>query len=198
MSESFVVLWTLERCRWLQRVRDHGPLEVIFGGPHRSLPTIESVTIGDAIYPVCVIDGTIHVIARMHVSSLVPPEEYVAVHFGFTRLPGQMWDVLYQELKRSGPDFGHRFPTTCCDRAATSVNGSDIRFDRPISAHQMQTLTFGPKPGREKPLKGLTSGRLRSVFSLQGHVRRLSAPSAAVFEACVGEAPRVETRGNSA
>ena len=55
MANSFVVLWTLERCRWLQRVGDKGPLEVIFGGPHTSMPSIAALRAGDRIKGV--IDG---------------------------------------------------------------------------------------------------------------------------------------------
>jgi hypothetical protein len=51
MPDSLVVLWSLERCRWLRRVQDRMPLEVIFGGPHTSLPSLRNVSIGDTIYP---------------------------------------------------------------------------------------------------------------------------------------------------
>jgi hypothetical protein len=181
MANAFAVLWTLERCRWLQRVEDHGPLEVVFGGPHISLPSIDAIRVGDVIFPICVVSGALHVIARMEVAELLSPEDYVHTRLGLARQTNRMWDDLFHELKRTNPGFGHRLPTTCCDRAAAGVRGSELRFDRPLSSEQLDALTFGPKPGREKPLKGVTDGKLRNVFAFHGHVRRLSEQSAAIF-----------------
>ena len=185
MPSSFAVLWTLERCRWLQRAQDRGPLEVIFGGPHTSLPSIDAVSVGDAIYPICIVSGELNVIARIDVSDIMSPDEYVQARLGFTRPATRMWDELFQEFKRSSPGFGHRLPTTCCEKAAVG-SGTELLFSRAISAHQLETLTFGPKPGRERPLKGVSDGRLRNVFAFQGHVRRLSEKSAGVFAEYVG------------
>jgi hypothetical protein len=184
MPDSWVVLWTLERCRWLQRVGDEGPLEVIFGGPHTSMPSIEAVRVGDRIYPVSVNEGALCVIAAMKVESLISPEDFVRQKLGIVCPPDKMWDQLFRELKQSQPSVGHRVPFTCADLAAVGTGGSRIRFDRNVPGADLPAITLGSKPGREQPLKGVIDGRLKNNFSLQGHVRRLSEKSAEMFAAC--------------
>lgn len=182
MQNSYVTLWTLERCKWLHQVGDQGPLEVIFGGVHTSLPSLGAVAIGDVIYPVAVKEGGLCVIARMEVESLVEPDDYISAKQGFTRPPTDMWDKLFHDLKRTrAKDVGHRFPTTCSDIAAVGF-GSDIRFDRILRCDLLNQIMLGPKPGREQAIKGVKDGRLLNNYSLQGHVRRLSASSAEHFE----------------
>jgi hypothetical protein len=181
MLNSFVVLWTLERCRWLQRVGDLGPLEVVFGGPHTSMPSLDALRAGDRIYPVFVSGGALHVLAGMSVEAIVSPDDFVRQRLGITRPPGRMWDQLFCELKQSQPSVGHRIPITCADRAAVSSNGSPIRFDRTLNAADLAAIKLGPRLGHEQPLKGVVDGQLKNNFSLQGHVRRLSAQSAGLF-----------------
>jgi hypothetical protein len=187
MPDSFVVLWTLERCRWLQRVGDKGPLEVVFGGPHTSMPSLDAVRAGDSIYPVFVSDGALHVIAGMRVEAFVLPDDFVRQRLGITCPPGTMWDQLFGELKQSQPSVGHRVPTTCADLAAVGSNGSPIRFDRTLNADDLVAIKLGPRPGHEQPLKGVIDGQLKNNFSFQGHVRRLSAQSAELFSALLQE-----------
>jgi hypothetical protein len=181
MANSFVVLWTLERCRWLQRVGDKGPLEVVFGGPHTSMPSIAALRTGDSIYSVFVSGGALHVIAGMSVEALVPPDDFVRQRLGITCPPGMMWDQLFCELKQSQPSVGHRIPITCADLAAVSSKGSPIRFDRALNAADIAAIKLGPRPGHEQTLKGVVDGQLKNNFSLQGHVRRLSTQSAELF-----------------
>ena len=180
VPDCFVVLWTVERCRWLKRVGDRGPLEVIFGGPHMSLPSIQSLAPGDTVCPVVVVDGGLFIVAGMQVNNLVPPEEFVRDHLGVAPGPHTMWDEFFDELKRERPSVGHRVPTTCADLAAVGVNGSEIRFDRKVPEQCLSLLHLGPKPGRERPLKAVVNGQLKNNFSLVGHVRRLSTGSAEI------------------
>ena len=182
MSEAFVVLWSLERCRWLKKVRDTGPLEVIFGGPHTSQPSLDSVSEGDVIYPICVQSGTLHLIARMTVQSLVPPEEFVQMRWGISRPQGRMWDEVFRECQISRASVGHRLPITCCDIAAVGQSGSDIRFDRTFPGELLESLRFGPTPSKERPLSGVADGKLKSSLTFQGHVRRLNFVSAELFD----------------
>jgi hypothetical protein len=181
MADSYVVLWSLDRCRWLQRVNDRGPLEVVFGGPHQSQPSISAVAIGDTIYPIFIQGGILHIVAAMTVQSLSSPEDYLRTRFGIVVPPSKMWDALFQELKRSRPSLGHRLPVTCADTAALSDAGSDIRFERKVPGELLEGITLGPRPGHEQPLKGVSNCKLSNNFSLQGHVRRLSSDSARVF-----------------
>src|ERR1044071_3952735 len=190
MPNSFVTLWTLDRCRWLQSVSDSGPIEGVFGGPHTSLPALNSVIVGDTIYPVTVKKGNLHVLARLPIDELVDPDNYVETRLNLARphraarlgTYQEMWDISYHELRRSHPEIGHRFPTTCCDVAAVGRSGSEIRFDRVLPEQCLPRIMLGPRPGKELPLKGVEEGRLKNNFSLQGHVRRLSQESAVMFE----------------
>ena len=180
MPDTFTILWTIDRCRWLQKVRDSGPIEVIFGGPHTSQPSLEAVRVGDTLVPVAVMDGALHLLARLEVTQFLPPDGFVRQRFGLEAGPSEMWDTRFQELKRSHPEVGHRVPITCADVAAVG-SGSSIRFDRILPSSSLESLRLGPKPGREKPIRGIVDGRLQNNLSFQGHVRRLSAESAALL-----------------
>jgi hypothetical protein len=180
MAEAYVVLWTVERCRWLQRIRDEGPIEVVFGGPHTSQPSIAAVRQNDVIYPVAVLDGALRLIAQLTVDTVLSPERFVRERLGIELGPGEMWDTLFHDLKKSRPDVGHRVPITCADEAAVG-RGTNIRFDRSFPGDALGFLRLGPKAGKEKPLLGVVDDRLKNNFSLQGHVRRLSGHSAALF-----------------
>jgi hypothetical protein len=177
MAEAYTVLWTVERYRWLRRVGDEGPIEVVFGGPHTSLPSIAGVRPGDSIFPVAVIDGSLRLIAHLTVDRILSPEQFVLERFRLVLRPGQTWDMFFHELEKTRPDIGHRVPTTCADQAAVG-QGTAIRFDRIFPGADLTHLRFGPKASKERPLTGITDDRLTNSFSLQGHVRRLSADSA--------------------
>ena len=178
MAESFVILWTQERIRWLQRVKDFGPLEVIFGGPHISMPAIDHVSLGDCLYPVAVRGGKVFLLAGMKVQAIEPPDEFVRNRFGLERPAGCMWAEFFRWLKTKQPSVGHRIPFTCADSAAIGDQGSPFQFDRVVPPDLLEQLRFGQSSGRELPLKGFVDGQLKNNFSLQGHVRRLSQESA--------------------
>src|SRR5262245_28666099 len=82
MPEAFTVLWTKERCRWLQRVGDRGPLTVVFGGPHLSQPSIAHVRPGDTLFPILVADRTLYVTASLTVREVVPADLFVRDQLG--------------------------------------------------------------------------------------------------------------------
>jgi len=185
MSEAFVTLWSLDRCRWLSRAGDVGPIEVIFGGPHISLPSLAAVRPGDTIFPVSVRDGALFVVAQLLVQRLMPPEEYIRERHGIDAKPNTLWDSMLKDLEKSRPTIGHRFPTTCADSAAVGI-GSEIRFDRMFPSVELHALRLGPKTGKEKALSGLVEGSLKSSHAFQGHVRRLSSESARALEELVG------------
>lgn len=63
MGNSYVTMWAKFWIRRIQLAQDKGPLEVIFGAPHISLPSISHVVPGDRIYPIFVNRGAIFVIA---------------------------------------------------------------------------------------------------------------------------------------
>lgn len=183
MRDHFTTLWTKERRRRLEREGDRGPIEVIFGGPHISQPNLDSVKIGDVIYPVLVDEGRLIVAARLEIEARMDPRDFVRSRLGFDAPQTAMWDELYAEVHHSHPAFGHRFPTTCCEVAAAGSRGSDIRFDRSLPGKLLGQIRLGPRPGREAPLRNVEGGFLKNHLGFHGHVRRLSAASAVEFEA---------------
>lgn len=179
MTESYVLLWSQDRIKWLKKVKDHGPLEVIFGGPHISQPAIDRLVEGDYVYPVSVSKGRLFVIAQLKVQAFADPDAYVRNRFG-ARDRNQSWSGFRSVLPDQGAAIGHRAPWTCADLAACGI-GTEFVWDRAVSAKQLVELRFGPKPGREQALKGINDGLLSSSLSLQGHLRRASCETAAIL-----------------
>ncbi len=170
-----VVLWSQERVQWLRRCGDDGPLEVIFGGPHISQPSLAKIRIGDVICPVWVKEGQLHVLGALRVQRILAPETYLMERWGFQRERGLTWSNVRNSAE--GRRFGHRVPHTCADLAAAGT-GTMLRWDRAVPAEALAALRFGPKPGKEVALKDVSDGLLTRSLSLQGHVRRACAETA--------------------
>lgn len=169
-----VVLWSQERVQWLRRCGDDGPLEVIFGGPHISQPSLAKIRIGDVICPVWVKEGQLHVLGALRVQRILAPETYLMERWGFQRERGLTWSDVQNSAE--GKRFGHRVPHTCADLVGT---GTMLRWDCAVPAEALAALRFGPKPGQEVALKDVSDGLLTRSLSLQGHVRRASTETAA-------------------
>jgi hypothetical protein len=183
MSNAYVCLWTKARCAWLRRVRDSGPLFVLFGGPHISLPSMAHVKVGDTVFPVWVTDGQLRVVARMQVGRLITLAEYASEYLRLGSLPVGPVDPSFPQQH---PELGHRAPFGCIDQVAIASEGTPFNFERSIAPEELPRLRFGPKPGKEKGLTGLQDGRLLSSLSFQGHVRRASEQTRKILAAaCV-------------
>jgi hypothetical protein len=182
MSNSYVTLWTQSYCKGLQRVDDHGPLSVMFGGPHGSLPSVAHLKPGDWVYPVMISAGSLFVVGRMRIAAIIPYEDY-ARDRGKISVTGEgRWVATANGFRRIHPQPGHRSPPgNCIDHVAIGESGTPLRFDNAIPGDALATLQFGSKAGREQPLRGIAGGRLMHSLPLQGHYRRLSEESAAVF-----------------
>jgi len=174
---SYFILWPTDWCKRLLQVKDFGPLEVVYGGPHTSVPPLGKVVVGDLVYPVSIKNGELFILGRMEVERITEAEVYLKEQ-NITKPCGEMWDTLSSELLKKRPDLGHRIPRTCIDNVATG-NGTGFRFDFGVPAEIVDNLRFGPKPGWEKGLSRSKDGKLSHV-ALQGHYRRLSTDSAAV------------------
>ena len=174
---SYFILWPADWCKRLLQANDFGPLEVVYGGPHTSVPPLGKVKIGDLIYPVSIRNGELFILGRMQVERIAKAEVYLREQ-NITKHCGQMWDTSASELLKNRPDLGHRIPRTCIDNVATG-SGTGFRFDFIAPAEVVDNLRFGPKPEQEKSLSKSKDGKLSHV-SLQGHYRRLSADSAVV------------------
>ncbi|MBF9142095.1 hypothetical protein [Hymenobacter properus] len=174
---SYFILWPTDWCKRLVQVNDYGPFEVVYGGPHTSVPSLGKVAAGDFIYPVSIKNGELFILGRMQVERITEADVYLKEQ-NIIRPYGEMWDTLATELLKTRPDLGLRIPRTCIDNVATG-NGTKFRFDFSVPTEVADKLLLGPKAGQEKGLSKSKDGKLSHV-ALQGHYRRLSADSAAI------------------
>ena len=182
MSNSYVTLWTQGYCKGLQRADDRGPLSVMFGGPHTSPLSVAHLKPDDWVYPMMISAGSLFVIGRMRIAAIIPYEDF-ARDRGKISVTGEgRWVATANGFRRIHPHPGHRSPSgSCIDHVAIGESGTPLRFDNAIPAAALATLRFGPKAGREQPLKGIAGGRLMHSLPVQSHYRRLSEESAAVL-----------------
>ncbi|OUJ71923.1 hypothetical protein [Hymenobacter crusticola] len=171
---AYFVLWPNDWCKRLLQAGDNGPLQVLYGGPHTSVPSLGKVAADDLIYPVMVKEGQLYILGCLQVTHITEAEAYLQVHNINT--VDTMWDTSAPKLLKQQPMLGHQVPRTCVDHAATG-SGTRIRFDCNLSAETVSQLRLGPKIGQEKALAIGTDGKI-SAIPLQGHYRRLSADSA--------------------
>ena len=79
---GYITFWSKEHVRTLERAKDTGPLSVIYGGPHTKMPSIAAVKPGDILYPACIRDGTLCVMARLEVEAVEPALDYLMREVG--------------------------------------------------------------------------------------------------------------------
>ena len=172
---SYFVLWPNDWCKLLAKANDAGPLQVIYGGPHISVPSLGKVKVGDTIYPIIIKSGQLFIIGQMQVERITQAEVYLQEQ-NINRLDNNMWDTSAPKLIKQQPELGHRIPRSCIDDAATG-SGTHFRFDFQVPTETISSLQFGPKPGQEKSLSINQEGKISHV-AFQGHFRRLSVNSA--------------------
>lgn len=83
--QSYVVLWSRDRCREVRRAGDEGkPLEVVYGGAHTSQPLLSRYRVrrGHRLYPISVHQGALLIIAGMTVEEIIDWREYVVRFLG--------------------------------------------------------------------------------------------------------------------
>jgi hypothetical protein len=185
ISDTHVVMWTQDRVKWLRRVGDEGPLEVIFGGPHLSQPSIDNVRVGDVICPLAATNGRLFILGKLLVQQLLDPDEFVERQLGLKRGAAATWNEFRTRLPDGGRGVGHRIPHTCADLAAWG-SGSSLQWDRVVPPEVLESLRFGPKPGRETSLKGVEGGILKRASSFHGHVRRASKETGELLRDLIG------------
>jgi hypothetical protein len=172
---SYFVLWPNDWCKLLAQANDAGPLQVIYGGPHISVPSLGEVRVDDLIYPIIIKSGQLFIIGRMQVERITQAEVYLQEQ-NINKLDDNLWDTSAPKLIKQKPELGHRIPRNCVDDAATG-SGTHFRFDFEVPIELVSGLQFGPKPGQEKGLSITKEGKISHV-AFQGHFRRLSHDSA--------------------
>lgn len=182
MTDSYTVLWSNDRIQHIIKHRQEGArLEVLFGGPHSSEPSFRryGVKEGDWIYPVRVHQGVLYVIGRMQVRRLISLEEYIAQYpdaFAHCERGRYPMETLANYLSLH-PEKLYLAPT-CTEEVAIGEEGTRIRLDLAVPSDLLERLRFRSKK-KDRGLKHIEQGRLKSVTSLQGGIYRLAEASAA-------------------
>ena len=79
---GYIVYWSQEQMKKLDKAGDKGPLCVIYGSQHTAMPSISSVKVGDIIFPVTLIKGTLYAVGRLPVEKIEPAFEYTMRELG--------------------------------------------------------------------------------------------------------------------
>ncbi|MGE5222301.1 MAG: hypothetical protein ACM3PY_07685 [Omnitrophica WOR_2 bacterium] len=180
MANSFTTLWTNDRCISLAQYNLEGTLlNTLFGGPHTSEPSFRraGVKAGDYIYPVRVNKGVLYIITRMRVKEILSLDDYIErypdVFNGCERSP---WaSVTFANYLELYPERRFLAPT-CTDEVILGDDSTPIRLDIAVPSDVLERLRFRSQR-RERGLKHIKDGRLKSVIGLQG-IYRLSEQSA--------------------
>jgi hypothetical protein len=188
--QSYTVMWPMDRCKWLDKAGETGkPIQVIFGGTHQSIPSLSHFKVqpGDAVYPIYVVKGVMHVIARLTISEIVPLETYLR---DVLKLPRRMLELplfdLTEVLEKEMPHLGHRMPYGCLYEAGMG-EGTPMRWDVTVPPAMLESIRYQSSRG-ERPIKHVENGVLKRTISIHGGVYRLSDASAKDFERLVGVA----------
>ncbi|MDR2519259.1 MAG: hypothetical protein LBD13_07630 [Spirochaetaceae bacterium] len=182
---SYIIFWPKDKIETYVKNGDTGPLQVIFGGPHRSQPPLGKVAAGDTVFPVTVAKGKMYLLGRMEIEKILDAETYIREVVAknqpaITARAGQnnrgidsiMWDTYRYTHKET---VTHTIPWTCADQAALGRNGTSIQ-KRDVPESVLDAVRLGP---RETPLK--TQGGIIAAHSLQGHFRLLNKEAERLF-----------------
>ena len=183
MADSFTTLWTNDRCKSLAQYNLEGTLlDTLFGGPHTSEPSFRRAGVkeGDYIYPVRVNKGVLYIIARMRVKEILSLEHYIEsypdVFAGCERSRGA--SVTFENYLKIHPENRFLAPT-CTEEVVLGYESTPIRLDLVVPSDVLESLRFRSQK-RERALKHIQDGRLKSVIVLQG-IYRLSEKSADII-----------------
>ena len=178
--ESYIIFWKKDKIKQILGNGDKGPLSVLYGGPHQSQPAFGKVGVGDRVYPITVIDGTLYLLGRMTINTIVDAEEYLRDTLKVVN-PDFMWDTYWLKHKS---EVTHKIPTTCADCAALGDDGTALSL-REVPREIATRICVGPKPGQETPFRS-QDGKISTV-GMAGYYRRLSHDSAALLDGAITE-----------
>jgi hypothetical protein len=180
MKKSFTTLWTNDRCKELKQYHLEGTtINTLFGGPHTSEPSFRraGVKAGDYIYPVRVLKGVLYVITRMLVKEIITLEDYILRFPGiFAGCEQSPWpSVTFESYLMLNPEKRFLAPT-CTDEVVLGDDSTPLALDVTVPPELLQRLRFRSQK-RERGLKHIRDGRLKSVIALQG-IYRMNEQSA--------------------
>lgn len=179
---GYIVYWPKDQIQKLKKEKDEGPIEVVFGSDHSRMPTINSVKVGDIIFPVTLIDKVFYVVAKLPVEIIEPAYQYL-----IRELNNSCGALLPEEFDRRRyydtpmPNHKcHQVPFNCCSqKAAQGSKGSTIAL-RPIPKDEIPKMMFGPTASKEKVLRLDKNGN-PNVTSLTS-ARKMNSETLDIFE----------------
>lgn len=179
MPDSYTTLWNRDR---VEAARRHAPadfrFEVLFGGPHQSLPSFRRAGVrpGDWIYPVQVRDFMLHVLGRMRVARVLTLAEFAAEFPDRAAGVGRVgFDERVGALR---PELVYLAPT-CTEDVVLGEEGTPLWFDLTVPGEAVAQLKYRSRRG-ERAVKHVVDGRVKSHVSFDG-VYRLAPESADVL-----------------
>lgn len=180
---GYITYWPKEQIRKLTKEKDIGPITVVLGSAHTKMPSIKSITVGDTIYPVTVMNNEFYVVARLPVEKIEAAYQYLIRELGNqcgALLPDDMDRDLYHSTPKK-PHKCHQSPFNCCsETAALSASGSFIRL-RKIPKEATPMMMFGPTKNKQRALR-LTPKGVPSIVSVSSVARRMSDETQSVFD----------------
>lgn len=82
---GYMTYWPKEQVIKLEKAKDIGPIQVVFGSIHTKMPSIASVKVGNIIYPVTLNSGILTVLARLPVEKVESASDYLLRETGECR-----------------------------------------------------------------------------------------------------------------
>lgn len=214
MSDAYTVFWSHERCDALLKQGNVGkPLSLLFGGPHTSEPSFVRARVrpGDHVYPIAVYHGTLFVLGRVRVRSLLtleafvdtrpdlfaehlrePPEWTQQASAGLTPHYVQALEA-FDRLRLAMPELRYLAPT-CTDEAIECEDGLPILLDCAVPIDLLKRLRYRSLRRERDLSKYIRDDRLTSILGVQG-IYRLTEPSAREIDALLLAASTSATVG---
>jgi hypothetical protein len=195
MPDSYTELWSSHRITLLKKARQEGArLEVLFGGPHSSLPSHKryGVKAGDYIYPIRVDKGVMYILGRMRVREILTLEEYIESNPQM--FEGIAKDPEYPDLTLSRYMERHReriyLAPTCTEEAVVGEEGTPIKLGIAVPGDVLERLEYRSQRGVRKPK--VKDGKLQNWMSVWG-IYRLTQASAEAVDALLTSQLNVAT-----
>lgn len=142
---GYIVYWTQEQMKKLEKAGDKGPLRVIYGSQHTAMPSITSVRKGDIIFPVTLIKGELYAVGRLPVENIE-----VAFHYTMREL-GKRHSALIPDgwLERSQGLKGTFLQTS---RGIMGYEGDVTLPDDIHTVYDAEELTEKPHLKHQEPV----------------------------------------------
>lgn len=82
---GYMVFWSKDRIKALNKAGDNGPIHVIYGGRHTKEPSLKKIKVGDVLFPVSLEKDRLVVMGRLQVERLEDAFEYQLRETGLPR-----------------------------------------------------------------------------------------------------------------